>query len=112
MAEHIPPEFLASIAVSELRAWLMQHNFNPSRDWDSSDPSCLRDYGCHVVFTLSGRTDIPADQIDIEQLYTDFTEYFHARNKLPGAVNLEPYGLELYECPCGCGTYLYASIYQ
>ncbi|MEY8262447.1 hypothetical protein AALA80_19220 [Oscillospiraceae bacterium 50-60] len=36
--------------------------------------------------------------------------YLEHHNALPGAERFEPYNVQAYMCPCGCGTFLYVSI--
>ena len=71
----------------------------------------MRDYGPHRVFTqmvqvppeLTGSID-PAETLDQLAAYLE-----HQRSR-PGAVRFEPYNVQAYVCPCGCGTFLYVSI--
>ena len=108
----IPQEFLDALAVRILEAFLLSLGFQPSGGWDENDPNCLKQHGEHVVWCVCGRSDRPIAEIDVDEAWRSFVEFCHHRNQLPGAVKFEPYTLELYQYPCGCGTYLYAFIYQ
>ena len=105
-------EMINAIAVRVLETWLLSVGFYPSGGWDEHDLNCLRQHGPHLVWTVCGRISVPVKELDKEALWRSFEVYCHSRNNLPTAVRFEPYDLQLYECPCGCGTYLYASIYQ
>lgn len=109
----IPQELLDQIAVRTMETWLLSMGFQPSNEWDPNDLNCVRDYGPHRIWTVQAR--IPADLVDgldLDTLDKAFREYMTAHNATPTAVKFEPYGIEKYACPCGCGTFLYTSIYQ
>lgn len=101
--------FLNALAVRVLEVWLMQQGFQPSEGWDGNDPNCRRQYGPHIVWTVQARIPGP---YDYDALWDSFRAYIAEHNALPGAVRFEPYDLATYICPCGCGEFLYAAIYQ
>ena len=100
---------LTALAVRVLESWFLSLGFTPCGGWDPADPNCMRDYGPHRIWTVQARCP---DDADCDALSMSFLEYIHQHNALPGAIKFEPYNLELYECPCGCGTFVFASIYQ
>lgn len=100
---------LSNIVVHTLHSWFLSQGLTPSLDWDAADPNCLCISGAHLIWTVQAKTSTPIDENDMSRA---FERYFTERNKLPGAVQFYPYMLQKYECPCGCGTYIYASVYQ
>lgn len=100
---------LDALAVRVLEVWLIQQGFQLSGGWDENDPNCRRQYGPHVLWTVQAR--IPGDY-DYDTLLNSFRAYIAKHNALPSAVKFEPYDITIYECPCGCGVFLFASIYQ
>ena len=100
---------LSNIVVHTLQSWLLTQGITPSLEWDAADHNCFRASGEHLIWTVQGKALAPFDEYDMSRA---FDHYFTERNKLPGAVPFYPYMLQRYECPCGCGTYVYASVYQ
>lgn len=105
MSENIQTQ----LAVHILEVWLLMLGFQPSVDWDENDTNCYRQYGSHCIWTVSAHITAP---YDFDALWDAFQEYLYKHNALPDAVKFQPYDLTIYSCPCGCGEYLYASIYQ
>lgn len=106
MEEHL----LNAIAVRVLEVWLLSLGFQPSGGWDANDPNCFRNGGTHLIWSVCAR--MPDPDADMDVIWEQFQQYLADHNAVPGAVRFEPYELSVYECPCGCGTYLFASIYQ
>lgn len=109
----ISQEQMNNIALRVVETWLLLLGFTPSAGWDPDDLNCVRDYGPHRVWTIQAK--VPPEQVDtldLDTLDKSFREYISAHNAAPTAVKFEPYGMEVYVCPCGCGTFLYTSIYQ
>ena len=99
---------LNQVAHNILVGFLLSSGILPN---DGEDTVEMRDYGPHRVFTqmvqvppeLAGSTDAGAV---LDQLAA-YVEHHNAR---PGAVRFEPYNVQAYMCPCGCGTFLYVSV--
>lgn len=100
---------LNKIVVNTVRAWMLEHGLNPSTEWDEVDGKCFQDSGEHTVWTVQAKAIVPIEEDDIREA---FVNYFFERNKLPGAIQFYPYALQRYDCPCGCGTYYFASVYR
>ena len=98
---------IAQIAWSVVAAFLAQLGIIPSEDGME-----IKDHGYHRVFCV--RSKVPpekADSIDSFDVYNALMEYLDRHNAATTAVKFFPYGAEVYICPCGCGTFLYISIY-
>lgn len=104
---------LNAIAVRVLEAWLLSLGLQPSGGWDENDPNCCCDHGPHRVWTVCARipTELTAD-MSIETLFASLRNYIDNHNQIASCIKFQPYDTQMYECPCGCGTFLYASIYQ
>lgn len=101
---------LKKMARNIIADFLLTLGMTPSEGEDTME---IRDHGCHRVFTQQARVpDIVADTIDAEDIYNQLSLYLHHHNTLPTATRFYPYGAECYVCPCGCGTFLYVSIYH
>ena len=105
MNEH----FLNQIALRTVESWFLSMGFQPSGGWDEHDVTCRRQYGPHILWTVCAR--VP-DDIDEDAAALSFSHYISEYNKLPSSVKFQPYGLQFYDCPCGCGSFVYATIYQ
>ncbi len=104
---------LDRIAYNVAETWLLQRGFIPSDGWDPNDPQCVQNYGPHRVWTIQARIPVGlVDKIDTVDLMNDFRAYLIQHNTLPTAIRFQPYNLEVYACPCGCGTFLYISLYH
>ena len=68
----------------------------------------------HTIWRACGELpeDMAAD-LDIDALFMRFEKYVKMHNAIPGAVEFEPYSLNVYSCSCGCGAkFLYAAVYR
>lgn len=73
----------------------------------------IRDYGPFRIFTVQVRVpDSMAATIDPGETLDKLVSYMDHHNALPTAVHFQPYNVQAYVCPCGCGTFLYVSIYH
>lgn len=78
---------------------------------DGEDITEVRDYGPHRVYTQMARVpDNMAATIDPVETLEQLAAYLEHDNARPGAVRFEPYNVQAYMCPCGCGTFLYVSV--
>ena len=99
---------LNQVAHNILVGFLLSLGIFPN---DGEDITEVRDYGPHRVYIqmaqvpseLAGRMD-PAETL--EQL----AAYLEHHNARPGSIRFEPYNVQAYVCPCGCGTYLYVAV--
>lgn len=99
---------LTEMARSVLAAFLLSLGITPSEGKDTLE---IRDFGPHRVWTQQARVpDSMADSIDRDDVLSRLIDYMEHRNALPAAVKFQPYNVEAYICPCGCGTFLYVSI--
>lgn len=100
---------LDQIAYNILAAFLAQLGMVPS-EGDSME---IKDYGPHRVWTVQAKVPPEiADTIDQGEVFKALVEYLSRHNAAVTAVPFNAYGAEIYVCPCGCGTFLYPSIYQ
>lgn len=98
---------LAQIAWNVITAFLAQLGMTPSKDGIE-----IKDHGYHLVFCVQARIQPEkADCMDSFEVYHALTEYLDRHNAATTAVRFFPCGTEVYVCPCGCGTFLYTSIY-
>jgi len=103
-------EILTQIARNIIEGFLLTLGITPS---EGEDTLQVKDYGPHRVFTQQARVpDAMADTIDAEAVYNRLVAYMDHHNALPTAVQFYAYNAEAYRCPCGCGTFLYVSIYH
>jgi len=103
-------EFIENIARNIIAAFLLTLGITPS---EGEDTLQVQDFGYHRVYTQQARVpDAMADTIDTEAVYNRLVAYMDHHNALPTAVRFYAYNAEAYRCPCGCGTFLYVSIYH
>ncbi len=103
-------KFLTEIAHNIIAGFLLTLGMVPSLGEDTME---IRDYGPHRVYTQQSRVpDGLADTIDPADVLENLTVYLDHHNALPTATKFFPYNVEAYICPCGCGTFLYVSIYH
>lgn len=101
---------LTEIARNVLAAFLLTLGIVPSEDEEVLE---VRDHGRHRVYSLMAQLPAPlADTIDPADVLDQLVAYVEYHNARPGAVRFHPYNAEVYICPCGCGTFLYVSIYH
>lgn len=73
----------------------------------------IKDFGPFRIFTAQVRIpNSQADTIDPGETLDKLVSYMDHHNALPTAVRFQAYNVQVYVCPCGCGTFLYASIYH
>lgn len=101
-------DFLQQIAVNVLLDFL--HTIGIQTEKSDME---IRDYGPFRIFTIQVRVpDSMAAAIDPGETLDKLVSYMGHHNSLPTAVRFQAYDVETYVCPCGCGTFLYASIYH
>lgn len=99
---------LTRIAQNLIVGFLLSLGLQPSEGEDTLE---IRDFGPHRVFVQ--RAEVPnvmADSIDRDVVLTQLVEYIDHHNALPTAVKFQPYDVEVFVCPCGCGTFVYVSV--
>lgn len=100
--------FLNQIAINVLSAFLHAIGI-PTNEIDID----IKDHGPFRIFTIQVRVpDSMAATIDPGETLDKLVSYMDHHNALPTAVRFQPYNVQVYVCPCGCGTFLYASIYH
>lgn len=103
-------EVLQQIARNIIAGFLLTLGITSSEDEDTLE---VKDYGPHRIFTQQVRVpDSMAAAIDPGETLDKLVSYMGHHNSLPTAVRFQAYDVETYVCPCGCGTFLYASIYH
>lgn len=101
---------LALIAKNVLTGFLLSLGIIPSEGEDTLE---IRDHDRHRIFTLQAKVpENMSTSIDAEETYQKLVAYMNHHNALPTATRFQPYNAEVYICPCGCGTFLYVSIYH
>lgn len=102
-------EFIEKMAINLITGFLLMLGIFPSEDEDTTE---VRDYGPHRVFTKQARVPLKlAGSIDPDAVLTQLAAYLEHYNALPVSIEFQPYDAKVYICPCGCGTFLYVSIY-
>lgn len=101
-------KMLTQLARNIIAGFMLTLGITPNEDEDSLE---TRDYGPHRVYTQMARVpDSAANTIDPAEALDKLVSYLGSHNVRPGAVRFEPYNVQAYVCPCGCGTFLYVSI--
>lgn len=101
--------FLTDIARNVIAGFLLTLGMTPSEGEDTLE---TRDYGPHRIFIQQARVpDTLANSIDPMETLDKLATYIEHHNSAPTAIQFQPYNVEVYVCPCGCGTFLYVSIY-
>ncbi len=101
---------LKNVAYNAIAGFLLMLGIVPSEGEDTLE---LKDYGPHRVFTQQAQVPPElADSLDAAVVFAQLRLYNLNRNTLPTAIPFYAYNAELYRCPCGCGTFLYVSIYH
>jgi len=99
---------LNQVAHNILVGFLLSLGIPPN---DGEDTTEVREYGPHMVITEQARVpDNMAATIDPVETLEQLAAYLEHDNARPGAVRFEPYNVQAYMCPCGCGTFLYVSV--
>lgn len=100
---------LTQIARNVIEAFLLTLGMVPSK----GESLEVRDFGAHRVYVQQARVpDALAEDIDAGDVFDQLVVYLEHHNALPTAARFYPYNVEAYVCPCGCGTYIYISIYH
>lgn len=103
-------KMLQQIARNIIAGFLLTLGMTSSEDEDTLE---VKDYGPHRIFTQQVRVpDSMAAAIDPGETLDKLVAYLEHHNALTTAVRFQPYNAEVYVCPCGCGTFLYVSIYH
>jgi len=103
-------EFIENIARNVLEGFLLTLGITPSMGEDTLE---IRDNGPHRVYTQQARVpDSMADTIDVALVSAQLRIYILNHNAIPTAIPFYANIAELYRCPCGCGTFLYVSIFH
>lgn len=101
---------LFNIARNITEAFLLTLGIIPSMGEDTLE---TQDYGPHRIFTYQVRVpDSLASAIDGKDVLDKLVSFLDYHNAIPTSVQLYPYNVEVYICPCGCGTLLYISVYH
>lgn len=101
-------ERLTQIARNVIAGFLLTLGMIPNEGEDTAE---VLEYGPHLVMTQQARVpDSMAATIDPVETLDKLTAYLNHHNALPTAIHFEPYNVEVYICPCGCGTFLYVSV--
>lgn len=101
---------ITEIARNTIAGFLLTLGITPSEGEDTLE---IRDYGPHRVYTQQARVpDSMADTIDAAAVFAQLRIFLLYHNAVPTAVRFYPYISETYVCPCGCGTFLYVSVYH
>lgn len=99
---------LAQIARNIIAGFMLTLGIIPNEGEDDIE---TRDYGPHRVYTQMARVpDSVADTIDPAEALDKLVSYLEHHNARPGSIRFEPYNVQAYVCPCGCGTYLYVAV--
>ena len=73
----------------------------------------IKEYPPHTVWTVQAKIpDGLVERISPDDFYASLTEYLAIHNSHITAARFGAYNAEIYTCPCGCGDYLYISIYR
>ena len=103
-----PESIRTLVAVHILEVWLLTLGFQPTGYFDPYDPTCLRDYGPHRVYTLQAHVP-DGIAVDRYELLDDLQQFLNEQTNLSGDTRFKAYNIELYESPY-CGNYIFASI--
>lgn len=101
---------LFHIAKNIIAVFLLSLGITPS---EGEDSLTVRDVGPHRIFTQQAKAPPElARSLDAGDVLEQLVNYLEHHNALPTAVHFHPYNVEIYVCPCGCGTFLYVSVYH
>lgn len=101
-------DFLNKIALSVILGFLA--TFSMTATEDNME---VRDYGPHRIWTAQSRVPPEiADDFDADEICGLLAQYLKRNNKHVTATRFNAYGVRVYSCPCGCGTFAYISIYR
>lgn len=66
----------------------------------------------HTIFVQQARIpDALVDRYDADDYFKALEKYLVIHNRVATGAKLGAYGVEIYTCPCGCGDFLYVSVY-
>lgn len=101
---------LFQIAKNVIAGFLLSLGITPS---EGEDSLTVRDFDYHRVITQQAKAPPElARSLDAGEVLEQRVNYLEHHNALSTAVHFQPYNVEIYVCPCGCGTFLYVSIYH
>lgn len=101
-------KILTQLARNIIMVFLLSLGIPPN---DGEDTTEVREYGPHMVITEQARVpDNMAATIDPVETLEQLAAYLEHHNARPGSIRFEPYNVQAYMCPCGCGTFLYVSV--
>ena len=101
-------EELTSIAKNLIAAFLAKYGIKPSVDG-------MEVHVCppHTIWTQQARIpDNLIDCFDAEIIQQDLVKYLILYNRVLTGVKFGAYSVALYRCPCGCGDFMFVSIYR
>ena len=99
---------LAQIARNIIAGFMLTLGIIPNEGEDDIE---TRDYGPHRVYIQMAQVPSElAGSMDPAETLEQLAAYLEHHNARPGSIRFEPYNVQAYVCPCGCGTYLYVSI--
>ena len=103
----MPEHILDSIAKNLVATYFLMFCLTPSK----GDSTEIKNDGPYRIYTTQAK--IPDGTVlDTEKLYQKLVEYLEQVNDLITApAKFYPHHIETYHCPCGCGDYLYVSLY-
>lgn len=103
-------EMIEKIVCNVIAGFLLSLGITPS---EGEDSLTVRDVGPHRIFTQQAKAPPElARSLDAGDVLEQLVNYLEHHNALPTAVHFRPYNVEIYVCPCGCGTFLYVSVYH
>ena len=98
---------LTQIALNLLSAFLAEMGMLPS-----DDGMDIQEHGPRRLYILQSKVPSTMENsIDTREMYHALEDYLAKHNAVTTAVRFYPYNVDLYVCPCGCGTFMYASAY-
>lgn len=106
----MPENLTDKIAIGVLRTFLLRNGIYPSDDWNAEDPNCVYNSNGYRIYTLSGVV-APEISDNLDTLFEKLAAYLDNQNKCDVSLKFFPFDLEVYDCPCGCSTAAYISIY-
>jgi len=104
----LSPELIVQIAQNVIAGFLAQFGMVPSEG--GTELKCC---GPYSIVTIQSK--VPSDleeSIDGYDVFQALTAYLSQHNTACTAVRYYPYDARVYFCPCGCGTFLFVSVYH
>ena len=104
---NMSPEWRNKIVENILAGFLAQFGIVPSVGGFEA-----REYPPHIVWTQQACIpDALVDRYDADDYFEALMKYLVIHNRMLTAVKLGAYDATIYTCPCGCGDFLYISVY-